>query len=117
MLLVADESVDSLIINGLRNDGFDIYSISENKAGIDDLEVLKIANKFGSLLITEDKDFGELTYRLRIEHKGILLIRLADISRNERVLFATKIISEHAEKLSNKFSVLNKNGLRIKKNF
>jgi len=33
------------------------------------------------LLITEDKDFGELTFRLRLNHCGVLLIRLSDLPR------------------------------------
>jgi predicted nuclease of predicted toxin-antitoxin system len=66
------------------------------------------------LLITEDKDFGELTYRLKLKHKGILLIRLSDIPRKERIKLATKTIEKHFDKLRNYFSVLTKIRLRIK---
>jgi len=114
MQIVADEGVDFGIITGLRKNGFNVYSIMENHGGINDPEVLKIANKYNCLLITEDKDFGELTYRLRHGHKGILLIRLADIPRHERILFIIETVKNHYSELCNKFSVLNKNGLRIK---
>ncbi|OQX76068.1 MAG: hypothetical protein B6D61_09350 [Bacteroidetes bacterium 4484_249] len=114
MILVADESVDFGIIYDLRQKGITVFSISEEFSGIKDTEVLKIAVERKCLLITEDKDFGELAYRLKLEHKGILLIRLSDILRKDRIELATKIIEKYFDKLKNNFSVLNKRGLRIK---
>jgi predicted nuclease of predicted toxin-antitoxin system len=67
------------------------------------------------LLITEDKDFGELTYRLQLKHRGILLIRLSSIIRGERIMLVEKVLTEHFIELENKFSVVNEKGLRIKK--
>ena len=114
MILVADEIVDFGIITILREKGITIICIAENFSGIKDTEVLKIANENNCLLITEDKDFGELTHRLKIEHCGILLIRLSDLVRQERILVASETIINYFDKLKNNFSVLNKSGLRIK---
>ncbi|NOX46473.1 MAG: hypothetical protein GXO89_05790 [Chlorobi bacterium] len=114
MILVADESVDFGIINNLRQAGISVFSISEEYSGIKDTEVLQIATKRNSLLITEDKDFGELTHRLKLKHKGVLLIRLSDIPRKDRILLATRTIEKHFDKLNNHFSVLTKIRLRIK---
>ncbi len=52
MALVADESVDSGIIKGLRQKGITVFSVSEERWGIKDAEVLKIALEKESLLIT-----------------------------------------------------------------
>jgi predicted nuclease of predicted toxin-antitoxin system len=114
MDLVADESVDSGIVTGLRLKGISVFSIAEECWGIKDPEVLKIALQKGCLLVTEDKDFGELAFRLKFEHKGILLIRLNDLPRNERLTIAVETIGKHITKLYNNFSVLTRNGLRIK---
>jgi predicted nuclease of predicted toxin-antitoxin system len=114
MNIVADESVDFGIIALLRQKGISITSIAEDSFGIKDEEVLAIAVSKQSLLITEDKDFGELTYRLRLEHKGILLIRLGDLPRLERIQIAAQIIEKHYSDLYNNFSVLDKKGVRIK---
>jgi len=54
MTIIADESVDSGIIKGLRTKGIRVFSISEELRGISDLEVLKTAFNLESLLITED---------------------------------------------------------------
>ena len=114
MNLIADESVDFGIIIRLRQMGIGVVSISEDSSGIKDTEVIKIANENQCLLITEDKDFGELTYRLKLVHWGILLIRLSEIARKERIELVSEIIEKHFDKLQHNFSVLSKSGLRIK---
>lgn len=114
MILVADESVDFGLVNMLRQKNIEIISIAEQNSGIKDEGVIQISNQNKCLLITEDKDFGELTYRLKLQHYGVLLIRLSDISRKERLAYAAEIIEKHFTELQNSFSVLTKIGLRIK---
>ncbi len=114
MKVVADESVDFGIITGLREIGFQILSILEDHSGIKDEDVLRIAVKEKGLLITEDKDFGEIIYRLKQRHMGILLIRLTDMPRRERIELVVEIIVRHINDLRNNFSVLDRRGLRIK---
>jgi len=114
MNLVADESVDSGIISRLRQMGIGVVSISEVSSGIKDSEVLKTAADNKCLLITEDKDFGELAYRLKLVHSGILLIRLSDTPRKERIAIVADTIEKHFDQLLFNFSVISKTGLRIK---
>ena len=114
MKIVADESVDFGIIRSLRQRNIDVLSISEDSSGIKDEEVLAIAVKNQGLLITEDKDFGELTYRIKLDHKGILLIRLSEIPRKERIDLVSELIEQHLDNLFNNFSVIDKRGVRIK---
>jgi len=114
MTLVADESVDFGIITRLRELGIFVVSISEDSSGIKDTEVLMKASEAQCLLITEEKDFGELTYRLKLLHSGILLIRLSDMTRKERIELVAAIIEKYFNQLFGNFSVLTKSGLRIK---
>lgn len=60
MKLLADENVSALLIRRLRDADFDVYTIVESHPGISDIEVLTIAAQSQRLLLTEDKDFGEL---------------------------------------------------------
>ena len=114
MKIVADESVDFGIIFKLRQKGIEVISITEDSPGIKDEEVLNISLNNRCLLITEDKDFGELTYRLKLEHKGILLIRLSDVSRKERIEIVAELLEKHFDYICNNFSVIDKRGLRVK---
>lgn len=114
MNLIADESVDFGIITILRSKNLVVYSIAEDCPGISDIEVLQNAVDKSCILITEDKDFGELTYRLKLPHLGIVLLRLSDLPRQERILYAAEMIEKFIVKLKGTFSVLSARGLRIK---
>ena len=63
MNLLADESVDRQVVERLRQDGYAVLYIAELEPSIPDDVVLKRANETAALLITADKDFGELVFR------------------------------------------------------
>ena len=79
MKIVADESVDRQIVDRLRMDGHDVMSIAELDPGIDDETVLGHSLRTNAILMTADKDFGELVFRQHLIHSGVLLIRLAGL--------------------------------------
>lgn len=110
--IVADESVDYRIVKRLRELQLTVLSIAEGNPGIPDMAVLLIAVEEDALLITEDKDFGELVYRLKLPHRGILLIRRID-QKEDITPFALSI-EHHYNELKNRFSVINLRQLRIK---
>lgn len=73
MKFVADEGIDAIIVDLLRKNDHDVIYIAEYKSGIIDEEVLEITNSQNRILMTRDKDFGELVYRDRMVHSGIIL--------------------------------------------
>ena len=110
--IVADESVDFRIIKELRKTGLDVFAIIEERPSISDQEVLAIAVNDDAVLITEDKDFGELVFRLQLSHKGILLIRIDDpMTKIHKVVEAIKT---YLNDLYGKFSVIDDKKLRIR---
>lgn len=80
MNLVADESVDQPIVDRLRQDGHTVLSIADLDPGIADNAVLRLADQNSALLLTADKDFGELVFRMGNIHTGVVLTRLAGLS-------------------------------------
>jgi predicted nuclease of predicted toxin-antitoxin system len=74
MKFLADENMDVAIVERLRQDGHQVWYVVEMEPGIPDDEVLALANREGAILITADKDFGELVFRLRYLATGIILI-------------------------------------------
>lgn len=110
--IIADESVDFRIVIALREAGLTVYSVAEELPSLSDTSVLSIACDKQGLLITEDKDFGELVFRLQLPHRGILLIRIQEAKY--KVNSVTTAIQEHYEEMINRFSVINDNKLRIK---
>ena len=114
MKFVADENVDLPVLARLRNDGHEIYAVIEMSAGVSDDEVLKQANRQGVVLLTSDKDFGELVYRDKRYTCGIVLIRLAGLSSSEKIEIVASVIREHASELENSFTVITHHNLRIR---
>lgn len=112
--IVVDESVDYQIVKTLRKVGYSIFAVVETTPAISDTDVLNIAVENNALLLTEDKDFGELVYRLKMKHCGILLIRLIGCSSEEKAKTTTSAIQKHFNELKNCFAVLSENKLRIR---
>jgi predicted nuclease of predicted toxin-antitoxin system len=57
---LADEGVDKQIVDRLRQVGHSVWYVAEMEPGISDDEVLNLANRENDILLTADKDFGEL---------------------------------------------------------
>jgi len=110
--LLADENVDRQIVERLRHDGFDVRYKTD--AGISDDEVLDLANREESLLLTADKDFGELVFRLKKITVGVLLIRLAGLTPERKGEIVVGTINKHGNELLNAFSVVTIGAIRIR---
>ena len=115
MRIVADENIEAEIIDYLRSLDFEVYSIRESSSGVNDEEVLREANKEGSILLTSDKDFGELIYRMKLISSGVIFLRLNDVNTVEKSSILSKVLESHIEKLPHSFTVINKTSVRIRK--
>jgi len=63
MKFLIDESVEKPIVDWLRDQKYDVMYVAESSSGITDEEVIRFANSETRILITNDKDFGELIFR------------------------------------------------------
>ena len=115
MNLIAYESVDQPIIEILRQDGYEVVSIAEVKSGIADTEVLMLANQRQALLITADRDFGELVFRQEQIHTGVLLIRLAGLSPQAKAAIVSEAFKAHGNKFLQAFGVISPGTVRIRR--
>jgi predicted nuclease of predicted toxin-antitoxin system len=75
MKFLADECCNAALVENLRAIGEDVLYIVEEGRGVTDTQGLATAFAEKRVLITEDKDFGELVYRLKKETSGIILLR------------------------------------------
>src|SRR5204863_8102227 len=73
--LVADESCDFTLVVGLRAAGHDVVAITETMSGADDEQVMALAAAERRLLLTEDKDFGQLVFAAAARNSGVVLVR------------------------------------------
>ncbi|WP_216636353.1 DUF5615 family PIN-like protein [Chloroflexus islandicus] len=82
--------------------------------GITDDEVLAIANRVQAILITADRDFGEIVFRRRLHTHGIILLRLAGLSPERKADLVASAIVQHETELRQAFAVITPAILRIR---
>ena len=99
MNFVADEGVDRQIVERLRADGHSVLYVAEMAPGITDDVVLSRANQESALLLTADKDFGEMVYRQYRLASGVVLIRLAGLSSAQKTQIVASAIADHIEEM------------------
>jgi predicted nuclease of predicted toxin-antitoxin system len=115
VILLADEGIDRQIVERLRHDGHEVAYVAELSPGIMDEVVLSLSRASHSVLITADKDFGELVFRQRQASTGVLLIRLSGVSALQKALIVSVAIREHGPELSSAFAVLSAGNIRIRR--
>ena len=65
------------------------------------------------MLITDDKDFGELVFRLKMKSKGVILIRTVTTNNDYRFKLLSKLLK--SVDVRNKFIVIRDEAVKIGK--
>ena len=115
MNCLADESVDRGGGGRIRKDGHQVWYVAEMEPGISDENVLDLANKGRYLLITADKDFGELVVLQRRLMSGVILIRLTGLSPLNKAEVIASALNKHGSELDQAFTVIMAGAIRIRK--
>ena len=81
MKLLADENFPELAVFALREAGYDVLWARTDMAGSPDVDILARARAESRLVVTFDKDFGELAYRVGLPAtSGVIIFRLVPAS-------------------------------------
>ena len=88
MKFITDENLGIQIPRYLKSLGYNVISVIEVALSKPDTDILNIANKENRILLTTDKDFGELVFKEKLTHAGVILLRLKDesVKNKKRVL-------------------------------
>ncbi|NQT34068.1 DUF5615 family PIN-like protein [bacterium] len=114
MRFLADENVDKSIVDWLRRDGYEVVYIAEISPSIPDDEVFEKANKLQAILLTADKDFGELVFRQGIITAGVVLLRLAGLTSAGKTEIVSRAVKLHGDKMKSAFTVITASAVRIR---
>jgi predicted nuclease of predicted toxin-antitoxin system len=113
--ILADEGVDRQIVERLRSEGYRVLYIAELEPGVDDTAVLRRAEEAGALLLTADKDFGELIFRQGRLRGGVALLRLSGLSLQRKAEIVADCLAEHGDEMMDSFTVVSPGLLRIRR--
>jgi predicted nuclease of predicted toxin-antitoxin system len=85
MRLLVDENIPGIIVQWLRSEGHDVELAGLISPGESDDYWIRHAEDDSRIMLTSDKDFGELVFRERMTSHGIILLRFLDLSLAERL--------------------------------
>ena len=114
MRWLADECLSASLVKSLRAEGHDVFYVAEMAAGLRDIEVIALALQDGRLLLTEDKDFGELVVRFGHPVPGLVLIRIDPAEPALRTMRLAAAIEQYGEGLFGRYLVIEDGKLRAR---
>ena len=114
MKFFADENVARLIVEWLRQRGHDVLYAAEADPGQDDAIWLHQAEQSERLIVTADKDFGDLIFRARLNSHGVVLMRMHRLSLRERLARLAQVWSIVEANPTGKFIVITEGRVRVR---
>jgi predicted nuclease of predicted toxin-antitoxin system len=108
---LSDENFPFESVTRLREAGHDVVSIQQSHPGLSDLEVLKLGKKNEQVLLTFDRDFGDLIFNHKQETPlGIVYFRFAPLLPSEPADLLLRLMKELD--LDGNLTVLSRRSLR-----
>jgi predicted nuclease of predicted toxin-antitoxin system len=115
MKFIVDAGVGKKVEEWLKNNQHDVLAVRDLDVRAKDADILRLAAARKAMVITMDKDFGELVYNSGLTHAGVLILRLEDATGDEKVEAVRKILIAYPEQIENRFCVFRNGRLRIRK--
>jgi len=113
MRFLVDECTGPAVAKWLRSSHHEVFSVYDEVRGLDDESIIEKANRENYVLITNDKDFGELVFRKRKPHKGVVLLRLEDERSENKIAVLHRVLESYSDKLSDNFIIVTEKTVRI----
>jgi predicted nuclease of predicted toxin-antitoxin system len=114
MRFLADENIAGIVVARLRASGHDVVAIAETAAGASDSQVLAIAVADERILVTEERDFGELVVRQRMAVGGVMPLELDPLSNDAVAARVAEVVLAQAANLSGSLVVVEPGRMRIR---
>lgn len=110
-----DVGVGKIIEKYLQEQGCDTKAVRDIDPSMQDEEIIRIAASENRMVVTMDKDFGELVYHSSMKHCGVLLLRLEDATGLQKLQVIEHIMENYQSQIKNCFCVFQNDKFRIRK--
>ncbi|MBI2909705.1 MAG: DUF5615 family PIN-like protein [Chloroflexi bacterium] len=109
-----DQNTDRRLALYLRERGHDVTVVAvDYPPSLPDEQVLAIAHREQLILVTEDRDFGELIFRRRLAHAGVLYLRLPPMELETKIARVAAALDRCADRLD-RFVVVTEKAVRVR---
>jgi len=112
MRFLVDECTGKRLAILLKKEGYDVLFVGDIMPSATDEEIIRRCEADNRILITDDKDFGELVFRLGKPAKGVIMLRIVSVPER-RLKALVKLLKTHDVK--NRFIVLEEDVVRSRK--
>lgn len=113
MDFLANENFPGVSIRILRGNGHNVASVIEDTPGLKDFNVLKRAYEENRIILTFDKDYGELIYKYRsVTTVGVVYFRLDPFTPEEPAQILLDILRSGRLQILHKFTVVERRCIR-----
>jgi predicted nuclease of predicted toxin-antitoxin system len=112
-MFLANENFPRPSIIILREKKFNVKSIQEDSPGIADHEVIKIATELNLIILTFDRDYGEMIFKYSKDNPpAVVFFREKGNVPEFAALSLINLLTNSDIKLSNTFTVIEANNIR-----
>jgi predicted nuclease of predicted toxin-antitoxin system len=109
---IADENIPLKVVERLKEENLDIKSIASVQPGLKDEEIARISEREKAVIITFDKDFGEIIFRKSLKPFGVILLRIPPKSIDYISEFLKWLLTESDVEFERKLVVVREDKIR-----
>jgi predicted nuclease of predicted toxin-antitoxin system len=113
-MILADENIFQDIIKALREAGFEVYSIYENQRGTKDVDIVQLSKNPPRIILTEDKDFGDLVFAHQHKDISVILLRYTFSETDTITTILMDLLRNKTHDLWGKFTTVTTKKVRIR---
>lgn len=113
MIIIADENIEHSLLEKLKQH-FQVISIYESYRGATDIDIADIATRENAIILTEDKDFGDLVFIHNQGHLSVILVRYIYSERNKLHEVLINLLKQKSFELMGKFTTVTSKKIRTR---
>jgi predicted nuclease of predicted toxin-antitoxin system len=113
MRFLVDECTGPAVAQWLKEQGHQAFSVFDETPGAGDSDLVQKAFEGDWILVTNDKDFGELVVREKRPHKGVILLRLQDERALNKINVLKQLLENYPDRLKDQFVVVTETKVRF----
>ncbi|HFC08649.1 MAG TPA: hypothetical protein ENJ54_02160 [Chloroflexi bacterium] len=113
MRFLVDECTGPVVARWLRSAGHEVFSVYDHARGATDAFLIGKAVHEGWIIVTNDKDFGEMIFRGGYRPRGVLLLRLDDERSPNKIAVLKALLETYGEQIRGHFVVVTEDRARF----
>jgi predicted nuclease of predicted toxin-antitoxin system len=110
---LADVNIERIVVDHLSNQGYDVKWIPDYECDMLDCDLFNLASREKRILLTNDKDFGELAFLQKKARTGIILMRIKGQNPLKKIEMLDKLLLTYSDKLKGHLTVVRRAKIRI----